>query len=326
MDSTLETTRLLVRRLGSFRGPTRSGWLQFHHKPCGDRKFRLGVSTRTGKAKCFHCAFKGHVHDLVPEIAPGRIRVRRVESHAPRPGFDGENPESLPWKRIRPDGPLTTLERGAVEYLASRGISRVRAAVLGLGYGIERPYIGTVIHPWFRDDGSLGGWQARKTWDPADGSPKIIHALPSRFPSLFSPSMGAMFCYDLLPTGSPVLLVEGPYDTYSGLRVIPTVGLMGSVVYPAQIRRLQRKRPSRVVFGLDPDTFLRQRFTHGYQPPKARAALKALSLAFDVPIRVLRFPLNFDGDLGGRGDKRPHHRRVIERLIESAEPYEPASV
>ncbi len=313
---------MLVARLGPFRGPTRSGFINFNHKACGDKKFRFGFKFSTGIAKCFHCGFEKQIRDLFP----GLPKVRTfAKSTAPRPRFSGEMPTTLPWKPIRSTGEMTTLERTAVRYLESRGVSRQRAAILGLGYGIQSPYLESVIHPWYRDDMTLGGWQARRCFDPEDGSAKIVHALPRLWPDLYSPSQGGMFAFDLLPEHSPVMLVEGPYDTYSGLRVLPTVGIMGSEIYPAQIRRLQRKRPTEIIYGLDPDTFLRQWLPgeRKYGPPKARHNLKRLALAFSCRIRTLVYPEVFDGDLGGKEDKTPHPWQEIAALVRHAEPYDP---
>jgi hypothetical protein len=322
MDASQNALRLLVAKFGSFRGPTRSGFVNFNHKRCGDRRFRLGLKFSTGVAKCFNCGFESAIEDLVP----GLPRIRRFgKSEAPRRRFSGEMPSTLPWKPITASGDMTALERRVVRYLESRGIIRQRAAVLGLGYGIANPYVSCAIHPWYREDGTLGGWQARKCYDPEDGSPKILHALPRLWPDLYTPSQGGMFCYDILPTRSPVLLAEGPYDTYSGLRAVPTVGIMGSEIYAAQIRRLQRKEPTAVIYGLDPDTFAPQwkPYDRSYGPPKARRNLQRLALAFNVPLLVLKYPPNFDGDLGGKDDKSPHPVKVIEALVAAAEPYDP---
>lgn len=323
MPSTTETARTLVRKLGPFRGPTRSGFANFCHKACGDRKYRLGLNLRSGKLSCFNCGYRGHAEDVVGDYPQHGLRLK--PQHAPRAAFSGEDPDALPWKTISENGPMTMLESKVVVYLRSRGVTRERAHSLGLGYGISAPYTGCAIHPWLRDDGSLGGWQARKTYDPDDGSPKIIHALPSKWPNLYTPAQGAMFGFDLVPMRAPILLVEGPYDTHSGQRVIPTVGIMGSEIYLAQIRRLQRKRPLVIYYGLDPDTFdpfwleAEQR----WGPPKARKNFRLLSLNFDCPIRVIEYPAGFDGDIGGRESKRPHKAKVIARLVATAGPMDP---
>lgn len=323
MEASNSAVRLLVARLGPYRGPTHSGFVNFCHQRCGDTRFRLGIKFATGMVKCFHCGFEASVRDFLPGIPA--IRRWPARYRTPRPSFRGENPDRLPWRPVRGHGSMTYLEERVVRYLEGRGILRERAYILGLGYGTEAPYTGCAIHPWLRDDGTLGGWQARRTYDPEDGSPKIIHALPSRWPRLYTPAQGGMLAYDLVPEGSPVMLVEGPYDTYSGLRVVPTVGLMGSEIYPAQIRRLQRKRPTEIIYGLDPDTFKRRWLPaeRAYGPPKARENLKRLALAFDVTIRALAYPASFEGDLGGREDKSPHPWQEIAALVHDAPLYDP---
>lgn len=325
MGASQEALRKLVARLGPYRGPSSSGFLQFcHRRLCGDAKFRLGVSVTTGKFSCFRCGLKGHVEDLVPGLTWAGIRPPKAST--PRlASSDAAAPSAELWKPISAVGATRLLEEKALAYLASRGISRLRAASLGLGYGSKSPYTGCVIHPWRRPDGSLGGFQARKPYDPDDGSPKIIHPYPDHFPNLYTPRMGGMFAFELIPQNSPVLLAEGPYDTYSSLRVIPTAGLMGSIIFKAQIRRLQKKNPSVVYYGLDPDTFdpFWIEGEHRYGPPKARENLRLLGTMLDCPIRVCVYDEPWEGDLGGKADKSPHDRKVIAELIENAAPYDP---
>lgn len=317
--STKSDLREIVRVLGDYRGPTRSGFLNFIHKACGDRKYRLGL--KGGKFKCFRCGSAGLLSEIVrgveriPRAVPARGQAAHAVSNLP-------DPSVLPWKPIPVVGELSLLASRVVKYLASRGIPRVRAAVLGFGYGTAGREHGCAVFPWLRPDLTLGGWQARLTYDPGEGASKIVHAHPDVWPNLYSPSQGAMFGFETLQDGEDVMLVEGPVDTYSGARVIPTAGLMGSEIYAAQIRRLQQKHPRRIFYGLDPDTFVARwnPMSRTFMAPKAHENLRRLYVAFPE-VRVIQYPKSFDGDIGGREDKSPHPRSEIAKLVSNAKRY-----
>lgn len=311
--SSLSTLSALRRALGPWQGPTRTGWWRFCHRGCGT-DFTLGA--KGDRWHCFRCGARGRLRDLVRGAES--LPRPRAPAETPQRAFTGSAGGALPWRAIPADGEMDAFARLAVQYLEARGVPRLRAALLGLGYGVRRPVQGCVVAPWQRPDGSLGGWQARKPYDPRKG-PKTLNVSSEDF-DVYGPARGAMMGFERVPDGDEILLVEGPFDLWSAERVVPSAALIGSRLFPAQLRRLQKKRPRTVFYGLDPDTFQRRRFrgARSWTRPKATEILAMLARAFG-DVRVVRYPKGFDGDFGGRRDRSPHPRSVIERLLDRAE-------
>jgi hypothetical protein len=252
----------LETRLGESRSsPT--GFYNFLRCPWKkhSKRFTFGINPKTATWSCFACGDHGSLADLgLPTRITGLGRA--VDSWLlPRKPLVGG--EELPWVRFNAAQEQELLAEKALEYLASRGISHDRAVQLGLGYGVSGKWVGYVIHPWFDDEGNLGGWQGRLQGDPQEGMPKVHTTSPSRKLKsgkvigdgdfVFKNTEGALIGLESVRAGSPVVLGEGPYDQISVSRVVPATAGMGSKYHPAQIRRVMKRKPSAVIWGYDPD-------------------------------------------------------------------------
>lgn len=309
--------------LGKHTRRTTRGWYNFCHKRCGDKKFRLGLNFKTGKYRCFNCGRSGEIKELVPGLK-GEIAAPPDDRPEPPP------PTDLPWRAIRGTGDLRSLEKRAVAYLEARGVPRTHAARLGLGYGIDGPWLGRVIHPYFDSRGELAGWQGRITYDPDEGdnTRKIRFATRRDMPKerpLLQPSGGALYLIERVTQGQPVLVVEGPYDAIHAERAIQAVALFGSNCSTQQAARLLAKRPTAVYIGLDRDKSgpVWNKDAERWEPdPRIRIA-RTFYARSDVPVYIVEYPADFEGDWGGYEDKTPHPREELLPLLKGARRFKP---
>lgn len=314
----MDPLKILTRKFGAHRGPTAGGWINFCHRPCGDRKFRFGIHPGEQRFRCFNCGSHGDLRDLVPDLPKFRARTRVTLEPAPR------KETGLPWRPLTSHSPGRLLEEKVRKYLFMRGIPYMRAALLNVGYGVLPPWRDRAIHPWFDDAGALKGWQGRLLKDPPPGVPKMLTSSLSDLPGRWTPKDGALYLHEFVPHRPDTLvIVEGPYDALSARRVCPVVALLGSEIHPAQVARIRAKEPRDVVLALDRDTYKPRMLETGEKevaklPPIARALSVALR---PLVVRVVKYRKAFKGDIGGRPDKTPHEEKEIARLFEKAEPW-----
>jgi hypothetical protein len=319
--------RLLTQKYGPYKGPTATGFYNFCHPACGDRRHRFGINVKSRRWLCWNCGKRGWLTDLVPsaELLGADVALPRP-SRARAPEKKNAAGVSLPWRPITHEGPTRALEEDVLGYLEHRGVTRRRAADLRLGYGVASRWFGCVIHPWYGDHGRLAGWQARVTGDP-DVGPKVITATADDLPvaeDYQAPRKGGLYLLDRIVAGTPALVAEGPYDAISALRVVPAVALLGSRLHEAQLRRLLRRRPSSIYIAVDRDKTVRwyDQQERAWQPPaQITMARQVLRAGYTGDVLLVEYPDDFSGDLGGLPDKTPHPRGEIERLVLGARPF-----
>ena len=249
-------------RLGLARGPSSAGWYKFRRCPHAKHRtpWGFGINPSSGVWHCYSCDKSGGLKDF--GVKGNVTHLASVAALAPRKPLAPSGEVDLPWTPISPEGPMATLERYAVEYLALRGVDRATAARAGMGYGWEGKYAATVVYPWFDDDGLLAGWQARLlNYDPETDRAKVITARRTREYKgrmsgdgdyIMAPNEGALIGLETVRAGSPVVVVEGFFDALSVARVMPAVATLGSAFHPAQFKRLIRRNPSKIIMGYDP--------------------------------------------------------------------------
>lgn len=320
------TRSSLLRLLGRHTRRTSKGWYNFCHKRCGDRRFRLGVNFGSRRFRCFNCGLNGDLDALVPGLNDADLTLL-VDPPKPK----APPPTDLPWRPIQAEGPVRVLEKDAVSYLASRGVPRSHAARLGLGYGLDGCWLGRVIHPYYDARGTLAGWQGRLTYDPEPGEARKIRFatqrdLPARFRFL-SPAEGAVYMIERVKPGTPLLLVEGPYDAIHAERAIQAVALFGSNLTEAQAARILSKKPIAIYLGLDRDKSGRRWNKDAKRwepdPRPAMARLLYTRTGGQTPIYVVEYPNDFEGDWGGYEDKTPHTREELLVLLSGAVRWRP---
>ena len=241
---------LLEKRLGPYR--LGRDWANFCCPFCSDIKYRFGVNLTRGNCSCWNCEKKGWVSDLFDidfkgsTDAPTKRRLTSVKA----PPISGLDP--LVWSPLPgPGEPCGLLAQQAFDYLKTRDIDSVTAWALDLGYGREGPWLGTVIHPYYYDNGMLAGWQGRYI-DPGTG-PKVRTAQREDWDAVLRPQEGGLYLLDRVREGEPIVICEGPYDALSVSNVMPAVACFGSVLHPAQVRRMEKRKPSKYIIGWDPD-------------------------------------------------------------------------
>lgn len=282
----------LERRLGKYR---QSGAFYNFHCPfkhpephTQDTKYRFGVNLATGWYTCFRCQRKGLIEDafgIVVKGAGGTPQARLV----PRTPLNALAPSERPIEPFRvvpPEGDGGPLCKPVLAYLASRGIDQITAHALGIGYGNESPWYNQAIHPYYEDDDTtLAGWQGRVI-HPAPGSPKVFTAKKEQWPSAMGAKEGALYLLECTREEEPVVITEGPYDALSVSRILPAVAVLGSVLHPAQARRLLRRKPSEIIVGFDSD-----------KDSDARKAARLLKREWQGTVRLVRWPKDWDPDL-----------------------------
>lgn len=310
----------LASLLGKHRKATAAGWVNFCHKSCGDKRFRLGVHPRKGKFRCFNCGQHGTLDDLLDGRLKGLPLGLDTVRALPRPPAKG-----LPWRPLPASDSAGVLGDAALAYLARRGIPQAHAARLGLGVGVDGRWFGRVIFPYFGVDGRLAGWQGRLTRDPLpdEDIKKIIFAAKGEMPAGLTcrhPNDGMLYLIERVPVGSPVLLVEGPVDAIHGERACPAAAMFGSNFTEAQARRLLSRRPSAIYLGFDRDKSGPRwnDITNTWEPDPRPAVARMLYSRTLAPIYVVRYPDGFDGDWGGHADKTPHTTDDLTALLAGA--------
>lgn len=290
-------------RLGRLGPESAAGWCE---ATCPFDKHRgrpFAISLKAWRYRCLSCNKGGTLEDL--GLGPRQRGLvpplRALPPSSIPPATD------RPWRPITPLGDMTRLEEKALEYLATRGIGRVHASVMGLGYGISGRWVGRVIHPYFDDAGMLVGWQGRLTGEPETEESKTLFAKPGEIPGGHRMTVkdGALYLLERVTQGETVLLVEGPYDALAARKVIPcTVALFGSSLHTAQLNRILRRRPSHVILGLDPDKAKEQ----------MQIARRIYRSVRDLSIVV--YPEDFTGDWAAYGDGQPRDERSVQVLLQ----------
>lgn len=306
-----EALKILAPRCGTYKGPTHNGWYRFKRCPFKNHRSAWGFGIRPSRNvwNCYSCGTSGPLGDL----GIGTITDAPREALAPPLALAprGANLD-LPWRPLRLDE-STILGKYAMEYLATRGITPTEAVYHRLGFGIEGRWADTVIHPWFNDEGGLGGWQGRVIGHEPGVSegPKVVTSRRTRTVNgrtfgdgdfVFGASEGALIGFDTLRAGSDVMFVEGPYQQIVASRIVPSVATIGSVLHPAQLARVLKTRPASVTLGWDP----------GKERDMAQAARDVLR-RYPGPVYVMDWGA-YRGDWDRDEDGDPVTRAYLEAL------------
>lgn len=311
-----EALQIISKKCGDFRTQTGNGWVKFrrcfrkvHRTPWG-----FGVNLQSGVWNCYSCGKAGPLKDLgvegtVKGLAPSAcLAPRRTLSPAQR--------TDLPWRPFTLEGPMPvpSAAAAALDYLASRGITRDRAVRLGLGYGIDAKWSGCTIHPWYDGTGALAGWQGRRiNYDPETDRSKVLTTTRNKtWPNgkvsgdgdfIMAPQEGALIGWESMAEGRPVVIVEGPYDQHSVVRVLPCVATLGHELHEAQRRRILIRKPSEIILGWDSGT--------------ERDMLKACREWYprlNIPLKYLDWQ-GYKGDWAADEDKEPQTRTNVEHFL-----------
>lgn len=303
-DSLAQILNRLRPKLGAWEAPTHDGWVNFEkcwfeqHK----KKWVFGINVRKSIYKCMSCGRQGPTHALglpvgLPRLARGRLAPSRL---APS---DTPAEVVMPWKRIGLNGRTRALEEGAINYLRSRGIPRMRAAQYGLGYGTEGVWIGYVIHPYYDDGGAIRGWQGRLQGEPDEGFAKVRTTSPKKDGSwVWGAYDGAVYNLDRVEKGAVLAIAEGPYDALSIDRVTPAVALLGSNLSDTQMYRILRKKPQEIVVAFDQD-----------KTEEMKATAAKLFKRTHVPVFWVDYHAGWDGDWAAAPNGAP---RCVDSVYE----------
>lgn len=275
----------LEKRLGRWRKGKH--FHNFNCPFCGDTKYRFGVNLVTRKCYCFRCEVRGTVKKILGlHMEAGKALPGNRLAHAAKRLAPSAEPKSRPWKELPgPGEKVPVLAEPVFAYLEGRGIDRVTAHVLGLGYGIAGKWRNRAIHPFFHNDGRLAGWQGRAISDSM--AVKTLTTTEFDLPGCLTPDTGALYGLEGVRRGEPVVVCEGPYDALSVACVQPAVAILGSNLHPAQVRRLMKAGASEIIVGFDPD--------------KPKAALKACATIYQHSRTIPSF-VRWEDGLDGEVD------------------------
>ena len=195
-----------IQQLFDALPPEQSGreWVRLDCPHCvdkvgkDDRKRCLAINTESGWFGCWRCKVRG------------RIDVgERLQIRPPPETFSDSNTMSLP-NGFEPIYPRAGVPAQVLEphrrYLEGRGISKAVCQAANVGGVIGNNYwLGRVLVPVERVDGTLAGWSARAINDQVE--PKY------RYPKGFKRAT-ALFNKSILsvPTKEPAFVVEGVFD------------------------------------------------------------------------------------------------------------------
>lgn len=316
--------KLTEKRLGESRH-SGTGFVNFARCPWKKHRgrFTFGVNPKTRTASCFAC---GRTSTMNRALGLDVDAVTHTGSVAPE--WTLAQRETLPDGAPIPFAPLPpswnaleALAEHAVEYLEYRGVSQEYASLRGVGYGIAGRWVGYVIFPWYDDDGKLGGWQGRVIGEPQEGEPKVRTTSPLRtLPNgkvvgdgafVFKTTQGALGGLETVRRGSPVVLVEGPFDFLSVSRVLPAVWMQGGRLYPAQYKRLLKRGVSEIIYANDPDKY-----------GEALKNVRSFYGKGDVKHSLLDWG-DYEGDWAADEDGRPLTRSEVEGWLSTQRPYRP---
>ena len=168
-----------------------------------DRKYSLGVRSDSGFYHCMRCGVRGNLRKKLYDY---------VEADDSQDAW--EPPEGYVCLGSE-DGKEAEVFRKARKYVKSRGVSPKMARALQIGACDSGDWANRVIIPVLDELGEWHGWVGRLWHKKPPSRLTGVHALKYRYPKGFSRgkwmyNKAALFEV----TDTPVLLVEGAFDTF----------------------------------------------------------------------------------------------------------------
>jgi hypothetical protein len=288
-----EKIKLLARALGEYVLVERKQELVFRcpRKECKGKE-KLCVSLVTGEFHCWVCHWKGRTY--LPLLRK-RVSHEELEKYASSIGAGADKKDAEEFERpALPEGfELIEMSRSpssfeARAYLRSRGISVERSMHFKLGVTDMPPFQRRIIIPSFDAQGALNFVTSRK-FDKWHKGPKYLHG--GRY------DKDIVFNELLVDWEQPVVVVEGPFDSFKVENCIPLQG--NSLRRGSRLLGRLVEHGTEVKLALDQDT--------GDQTPRIAGMLAS----FDISVSIV--PLFRNKDFGSMAPDQ------IQRAIESAQ-------
>jgi hypothetical protein len=261
-----------------------SGWIGLKGCPrCGDTKYHIGVSKRSGRCSCLKCGWKGGIVDFLKDST--KLPIKDILTVYKQ--YKGTGNEGIYQQRIYDNQTTTlplclhdTLPVPHMEYLRGRGFD---PDLLQSRYDLKATwYLGNldmryrVIIPIYYDD-VIVSWLGRGIFDCIE--PRYFNCPASKS---VIPAKQALYGVNYLT--DTAVIVEGVFDAWKfGLSALSA---QGAGFTTKQMYEIHKRGVKKVCWLYDPDETGRE---------KASEASKAAAL---LGIKVWKYDLSGKNDLG----------------------------